>query len=181
MMFVILRERLKDRVAIETLLDDVFGVNRHHKTSYAFRDGNDPVQGLSFTAHHNEKLVGSIRFWPITLGIMGTPALLLGPLGVAQYMQNFGIGRSLISKGHMMAAKLGYKLVLLVGEEAYYGQFGYEFACSHGLFMVGEKSTRLLVRELVKGALKEASGDVHALDCPQSDIIGSKIEYYANC
>ena len=180
-MFIILQERSKDREVIETLLDDVFGNTRQHKTSYAYRDKNPPVQGLSLTAHCNERLVGTIRFWPIFLGLRKTSALLLGPLGVASDMQNFGIGRSLISQGHMMAAEMGYKLVLLVGEEAYYGRFGYVSASSHGLLMQGENPNRLMVRELDKGALQEASGNVQAGDCPRPRVIGSGIAYQASC
>ena len=180
-MFVILQERLKDRNAIEILLDDVFGATRQKKASYAYRDETLPIQGLSFSAHCNERLVGTIRFWPISIGHSETSALLLGPLGVAPDMQNFGIGRSLISQGHMMAAEMGYKLVLLVGEAAYYGQFGYVSASSHGLFMKGENPTRLLVCELGKGALKEASGDVQAGDCPRLGVRGSGVACQANC
>jgi predicted N-acetyltransferase YhbS len=180
-MFIILPECSKDREVIEILLDDVFGDTRQHKASYAYRDKNPPVQGLSLSAHCNERLVGTIRFWPIVLGFRETPALLLGPLGVASDMQNFGIGRSLISQGHMMAAEIGYKLVLLVGEETYYGRFGYVSASSHGLFMQGENPTRLMVRELGKGALQEASGHVQAGDCPRPSVIGSGIAYQASC
>ena len=180
-MFIILPECSKDREVIETLLDDVFGDTRQHKASYAYRDKNPPVQGLSLSAHCNERLVGTIRFWPISLGLRKTPALLLGPLGVAPDMQNFGIGRSLISQGHIMASEMGYKLVLLVGEEAYYGQFGYVSANSHGLFMLGEIPTRLLVCELVKNALQEASGNVQVGECPRPNTIGLGIEYQASC
>jgi predicted N-acetyltransferase YhbS len=180
-MVIILQEQSKDRVAIETLLDNVFGATRHNKTSYAYRDENLPVQGLSFSAHYNERLVGTIRFWPISLGLKNTPALLLGPLGVASDVQNSGIGRRLISRGHMVASEMGYKLVLLVGEEAYFGQFGYVSASSHGLFMVGEIQTRLLVCELVKNALQEASGNVQVGECPRPVIIGSGVECQASC
>ena len=180
-MFIILPERSKDREVIEALLDDVFGDTRQHKASYAYRDKNPPIQGLSFTAYYNERLVGTIRFWPIFLGLRKTAALLLGPLGVASDMQNFGIGRSLISQGHMMAAEMGYKLVLLVGEEAYYGRFGYVSASSHGLSMQGENPTRLMVRELDKGALQEASGNVQAVDCARPSVTGSGIAYQASC
>jgi predicted N-acetyltransferase YhbS len=181
LMFIVLPERPKDWEVIEILLDDVFGASRQHKASYAYRDKNPPVQGLSLTAHCNERLVGTIRFWPIFLGLIKTPALLLGPLGVASDMQNFGIGRCLISQGHMMAAEMGYKLVLLVGEEAYYGRFGYVSASSHGLLMQGENPTRLMVRELDKGALQEASGNVQAEDCPRQSVIRSGIAYQASC
>ena len=79
-----------------------------------------------------------------------------------------------------MAMEMGYKLVLLVGEEAYYGQFGYVSASSHGLLIVGETPARLLVRELVKNALQEVSGNVQLGIYSRPSIIGSGIEYFAN-
>jgi predicted N-acetyltransferase YhbS len=117
-------ERSKDVAAIGTLFDDVFGATRHNKAFYTYRDENPPVLELSFSACCGERLVGTIRFWPISLGHSDTPALLLGPLGVALDMQNYGIGRGLIFRGHMMAQEMGYKLILLVGEKTHYSRFG---------------------------------------------------------
>jgi len=180
-MFMILPERPKDGAAIETLLDNVFGATRHNKASYAFRDELPPVSGLSFVARCGEKVVGTIRFWPISLGHSTTPALLLGPLGVAPDMQNYGIGRGLVFRGHMMAEEMGYKLVLLVGEEAYYSRFGYVPASPHGLLMEGEEPSRLLVHELHTDALQGASGQVRAGDCLRPDVIGSGVTHQASC
>jgi predicted N-acetyltransferase YhbS len=180
-MFVVLQERLIDREAIEILLDDVFGATRHHKASYTYRNKNLPIQDLSFSAHYNERLVGTIRFWPIFLGYREIPALLLGPLGVAPDMQNFGIGRSLISQGHTMAVDMGYKLVLLVGDASYYGRFGYVSASLHGLVMASENPKRLLVHELKKNALQGVSGEVQARGCHRLGVTEQRIAYQASC
>ena len=174
-MFIILEERSKDKVAIEFLLDDVFGATRHDKASYAFRVESHPVPGLSFSAHCGERLVGTIRFWLISLGHKKTPALLMGPLGVAPDMRGYGVGRNLIFQGHIKAAEMGHELVLLVGAKAYYSRFGYVPARPHGLVMPGEDPTRLLVCELRKNALKDASGTLQGGEHPQPCVIGSKI------
>ena len=180
-MLMILPERPQDETAIGTLLDDVFGTTRHKKASYAYRVENPPVPGLSFSARCGERLVGTIRFWPISLGHSPTPTLLLGPLGVAPDMRNYGIGRGLILRGHMMAEQMGYKLLLLVGDEAYYSRFGYEPASPHGLVMAGEDPTRLLVHELGNDALQGASGQVQVGDCLRPGVIGSEITNQASC
>lgn len=165
-MFMILPERPEDEATIEILLDRAFGPNRHNKASYAFRGDNLPVPGLSFVAKSGAKLVGTIRFWPVIIGdMLSTPALLLGPLGVAPESQNYGIGRGLVTRGHQMAEELGYKLVLLVGEEKYYRRFGYTPAQPHGLFMPGEDPARLMVHELSPGALGGVTGNLQAGDC----------------
>jgi predicted N-acetyltransferase YhbS len=181
LMLMILPERPKDGAAIGILLDEVFGATRHKKASYAYRVENPPVPGLSFSARCGERLVGTIRFWPISIGHSATPALLLGPLGVAPDMQNYGIGRSLILRGHMMAEEMGYKVLLLVGEEDYYSRFGYVPASPHGLVMAGEDPTRLLMHELSNDALQGASGQVQAVDCLRLGVIGPGIPYQASC
>ena len=179
-MLMIVPERPKDGAAIGTLLDDVFGATRHNKASYAYRVENPPVPGLSFSALSGERLVGTIRFWPIFLSHSATPTLLLGPLGVAPDMQNYSIGRGLILRGHMMAEETGYKLLLLVGEEAYYSRFGYVPASPYGLVMPDEDPTRLLVHELGNRALQGASGQVQAGDCLRPGAIGSRITHQAS-
>ena len=180
-MFIILKERSRDKAVIESLLDDIFGTTRYNKASYAFRDESFPVKDLSFSAYYGQRLVGTIRFWPISLGTKKFPALLLGPLGVASDMRNFGIGRNLIFQGHIKAAEMGHKLILLVGEEAYYGRFGYVPARLHGLVMPGEDPARLLVHELKENTLLDVSGLVQARKCSRSNVIGSSILNQASC
>ncbi len=170
-MFMILPERPEDEAAIETLLDDAFGEDRHTKASYALRQDGPAVPGLSFCARSGEKLVGTIRFWPVAIGETTTPALLLGPLGVAPERRNYGIGRGLICRGHTMAEELGYKLVLLVGEQQYYSRFGYTPALPHGLYMMGEDPSRLMVHELETGFLQGTSGELQAGGCLRSGVL----------
>lgn len=174
-MFLILPERPEDEAAIETLLDNAFGADRRGKASYAFRRDRPAVAGLSFSARSGNSLVGSIRFWPLVVGDTGTPALLLGPLGVAPEKRNYGIGRGLVRRGHMMALEMGYRLVFLVGEEKYYSRFGYQPAGPHGLVMAGEDPSRLMVHELAAGALQGASGNLQAGDCLRSGVMSAEI------
>lgn len=174
-MFLILPQRPKDQAAIEILLDNAFGADRFDKASYAFRQQRPAVEGLSFSAHCGSRLVGSIQFWPLIIGHANTPALLLGPLGVAPHMRNYGIGRGLVCRGHMMARELGYKLVLLVGEEKYYSRFGYQPARPHGLTMAGEDPSRLMVHELEKDALQGVSGNLKAGDCVRPGVLNTQM------
>ncbi|MFM8988579.1 MAG: hypothetical protein ACKOUS_02715, partial [Alphaproteobacteria bacterium] len=52
----------------------------------------------------------------------------------------------------MAAGAAGHALVLLVGEVAYYGQFGFVPAAPLGFDMPGERPERLLARALAPGA-----------------------------
>ena len=82
-MFVLTTERPEDGPAIEALLDLTFGPQRRQKTSYRYRTGVARVPELSMVARdRNDKVVGTIRYWPIAIGAQFQPALLLGPIAV---------------------------------------------------------------------------------------------------
>src|SRR6185369_11320766 len=138
-MYILKQETPDLAPAVETLLDNVFGPGRQDKASYSYRTGVQPVAELSWTAFADEKLVGTIRYWPILVGESGLQALLLGPLGIDQDFAGRGIGRALTFKTLELAAGLGYGLVLLVGDVDYYKRFGFVPATPYGFAMPGEK------------------------------------------
>ena len=150
--------------AVERLYDDVFGPARFHKASYLFREGVDPVRELSWIALEGDRLVGAIRYWPILVGESGHPALLLGPLAIAQDRAGRGIGRALMFKTLDLAAQLGHDLVLLVGDVDYYKRFGFVPATQHGFVMPGEsRPERLQVAPLKDDVLGRIAGEVRHL------------------
>jgi predicted N-acetyltransferase YhbS len=152
----------EDSAAIEILLDEAFGADRHKKQSYRFRQLVGPVSALCLVARDRGRLVGTIRQWPVT--ILGdrsmTPALLLGPLGVARARRSEKIGDRLMRESLRLADELGHQIVLLVGDLSYYGRFGFRAAAPHGIFMPGEQAERLQVLELEPGALAGVAGDL---------------------
>jgi predicted N-acetyltransferase YhbS len=160
-------ERPGDEPAIEALLDEAFGADRHKKQSYRFRQHVGPIEALSLTARDGERVVGTIRQWPLVIAgtaPSGAPrmiaALLLGPIGVAADRRGERIGDRLIRESLRLADELGHGIVLLVGDLSYYGRFGFRSAAAHGLFMPGEDPRRLQVLELDPGALAGVSGDL---------------------
>lgn len=114
--------------AIETLLDDVFGSDRHGRTAYRLREGVRAVDGLSFVALNADgALVGSIQLWPIELatanGVQGLT--LLGPVAVAKSLQGTGIGAALMETAIAAADAMGRSAIVLIGDPEYYGRFGF--------------------------------------------------------
>src|SRR5258706_11603045 len=103
-------EQPNDASAIELLLDEAFGVNRHNKQSYRYRRLSAPVAGLCLVAREGDRLVATVRQWPVT--IVGdrrmTPALLLGPIGVAADRRSLRIGDRLMRESLRQALELGY-------------------------------------------------------------------------
>ncbi len=140
--------------AIEALLDAAFGSNRHAKISYRYRQGVAPVADLGLVALKTDMqggqpaLVGTIRFWPLTVGESRAPALLLGPIAIAPGLQGSGIGALLMQQSLAAAKAAGHRLVLLVGDLAYYQRFGFVPAAPAGFTMPGEAPHRLQMLDL---------------------------------
>jgi predicted N-acetyltransferase YhbS len=112
-----------DAAAIEALNEAGFGPGRFAKAAYRLREGVAPVTGLGFVAMHGDALLGSVRFWPISVG--GHEELLLGPLAVRGDQRGRGIGIGLMQAG-IEQAKLGpWRGILLVGDEPYYTKVGF--------------------------------------------------------
>ncbi len=145
----------------DDLLDAAFGHERRLKASYRLREGASPAAGLSFAAHDDEskRLAGVISFWPLRLSGDGRKALLLGPLAVHPDFQGHRLGTTLMKHGIEAAAERGHELLFLVGDEPFYGRFGFRMVPEGRITLPGPfDPRRLLYLELTPGALSTASG-----------------------
>ncbi|MGP1397928.1 MAG: GNAT family N-acetyltransferase [Inquilinaceae bacterium] len=159
-MFDLTAERPEDGPIIEDLLDLAFGSDRRRKTSYRYREGVAPVDSLRLVARDGDRIVGAIRYWPVTVGPARLPALLLGPIAVAPDRRGTGVGGALIFETIDRAVRAGHRLVLLVGDAAYYRRFGFQPAAPAGIFMPDEQPDRLQMMALTHDALDGAAGEV---------------------
>lgn len=156
----LVHERPEDAALIEPLLEKCFGPERIKKTAYKIREKLEPIPELSFVVRENEKLLATIRYWPVNIGEY-SEALLLGPIAVDPERQGEGLGVSLIRKSLQVAQDLGYQVVLLVGDPEYYEQFGFASATKCDLSLPGPvEDRRFLVKELKSGTLSGISGPV---------------------
>lgn len=166
------RERRSDVAARESLLDAAFGPGRFAKTSERLREGRKPARGLAFVARRGGRLVGTLRLWPVVTGT-GHACLLLGPLAVAEEARCLGIGAALMRQALQRANLLGHRAVILVGDAAYYGRFGFSAETTGALRMPGpHERERLLACELVPGALRGAGGLIAPASLPPSRLSG---------
>jgi predicted N-acetyltransferase YhbS len=161
-MVTIRNEAQCDIGARAVLLDRVWGTARLQKTAERLREGRNPADGLSLVAEAEENLVGTVRLWHICAG-PARPALLLGPLAVDEAWRGRGIGTALLRRALGAARRRGHRAVLLVGDGAYYGRFGFSAEKTGALWLPGPfERQRLLACELVPGALDSARGLVGA-------------------
>jgi hypothetical protein len=155
--FAIRAERASDVVAREALLDAAFGETRHARICQRLRDGRAPAEGLALSAVARGKVVGTVRLWHVSAG--GIPALVLGPLAVDSAFRKLGAGAALMTCALAAARARRHRAVLLLGDAAYYGRFGFSAAKTAELMLPGAyEQERLLGIELAPGALDGAWG-----------------------
>ncbi len=134
-----------DAAAIDHLLDRCFGPARHARTAYRLRYGVET--SLCLVARDGDTLAGSIQLWPVRLREAGgrSHALtLLGPLAVAPDHRCEGLGSALL--GQALARVVGP--VVLIGDEPYYGRFGFTAARTQGWALPGPVDrARLLLKD----------------------------------
>lgn len=155
----ILPETHADAEAIEQLNARTFGPGRYAKTAYRLREQAPHRLDLSFTARIGTLLVGSVRLTAVRIG--DARALLLGPLTVEPPFRSHGIGLKLLQRALAAAKEQGHVLVLLVGDEPYYGRAGFRRVPRGQMAMPGPVDpARLLIAELTAGAAEKACGTV---------------------
>jgi predicted N-acetyltransferase YhbS len=171
-MVTIREEKIGDVAAREALLDEAYGDARFAKTSERLREGRLPADGLSLVALQHGAIVGTVRLWNVTAG-PGRDALLLGPLAVDPRHRNRGIGTALMRCVIVRAQLAGHRAILLVGDAAYYGRFGFSAAPTGSLWMPGRfERERLLALGLKPRALAGAHGLISATGktAPKPDL-----------
>ena len=153
----ILPETPEDTTAIDRLNARTFGPGRFAKSAHRIREEVDHIPELSFTARVGTLLVGSVRLSPVVIGT--TPALLLGPLTVEPPFRVRGIGQKLIERALAEAKGRGHRLVVLVGDEPYYGKAGFKRIPKGLVALPGPVDpARMLIAELAPGAFDGVSG-----------------------
>ncbi|RDV02361.1 GNAT family N-acetyltransferase [Undibacter mobilis] len=153
----IVPESPSDALAVERLNERTFGPGRYARSAYRIREGRGHLPELSFVARIGTLMVGSIRLTPVCIG--DTPALLLGPLTVEPPFRSRGVGAALMDRALKDARANGHKLVVLVGDEPYYGRSGFKRIPKGQVKMPGPVNpARLLVNELVPGAFDGVTG-----------------------
>lgn len=150
-------EQPGDAAAIERLHERTFGPGRFARTAFRIRERVGHEVELSLIARIGTLLVGSVRLTPISIG--AAPALFLGPVTVEPPFRGRGIGQALIERALANARAKGHRLVVLVGDESYYGRCGFKVIPKGAARMPGPVDpARLLAAELAQGALDGVSG-----------------------
>jgi predicted N-acetyltransferase YhbS len=150
-------ERVADAPVVEGLIDRAFGPGRFAKSAERLREGASPLRRLSFVAWNGAEAVGCVRLWPVRIG--DKAALLLGPIAVEAASRREGLGADLVRRAVAEAAAAGWDLIVLVGDEPFFGPLGFSAAPAAGVRMPGPADQRrVMVRALTPGAADDLHG-----------------------
>ena len=121
------------------------------------------IPQLAMVAEDDSGLVGQITLTQtsITTANGPRPLLLLGPICVVLERRRSGLGSRLIGEALDRARQLGHAAVILVGNPAYYGRFGFRPAIAFGVANAnGIPDQYVMALELVAGGLANAAGSI---------------------
>lgn len=152
----------RDLGPIAALHARVFGPGRFARTAYRVREGKGQLSPFCRAAFDGDRVIAALRFSEVAIG--GTEgALLLGPLAVDPAFAGQGYGRQLVSEGVADAKARGKRLVVLVGDEPYYGRLGFVRVPPGQIVFPGPVNpARILALDLTGGALAACAGLVTA-------------------
>lgn len=137
-----------DLPAIEAMLNRAFGPERQRRTASLLRRGTEMCAELSLAARGPDgRLLGSVQCWPLWLvdRARACPIVLLGPLAVDERARGRGVGGALMEAAVRAADG---RPMMLIGDEPFYGRFGFSAALTGGWVLPGPvERHRLLARD----------------------------------
>jgi predicted N-acetyltransferase YhbS len=161
--FTYLPEQASHDAVIDDINAEAFGPGRFARAAYRIREGGPHERALSFVALADGAVVASVRLTRVKIG--KADALLLGPLAVRPAWKNRGIGRHILKMSVEAARLAGHGLVVLVGDEPYYGPLGFRQVPQKQMqFPAPVDQARILCLEVRDGALANAIGLVRHAD-----------------
>jgi predicted N-acetyltransferase YhbS len=161
---LVIRKAVPQDVAeISRLHARVFGPGRFARSAYRVREGKGHLSRYCLVAHLGSDLIASLRMTEITIG--GRPgAALLGPVAIDSEHRGLGLGTKLMNEALATARTGGTSLVVLVGDDPYYGRFGFKVVPAGQIVFPGPVNpARLLACELKDGAIAEYRGLIVAI------------------
>lgn len=118
---------------------------------------------MALVAEENNKLIGHIMLTKNYINDNGCKkeAFLLAPISVVLKHRNQGVGSQLVNASFELAKSMGYNSVVLVGDPAYYGRFGFRKSVDFGIRQLQDiPEEYVLACELIPGALHGISGTI---------------------
>lgn len=128
------------------------------------RHGDAWLPELAMVAEYGGEVVGYALLTRVRVDPGQVPALALGPVAVAPHRQRIGLGSSVVQAALEAATELGERLVVVLGDPAFYRRFGFGRADRMGLTSpwsgLGEPWQALVLPPTVSGEITVPRGEV---------------------
>ncbi len=156
---LVIRKALPGDIAeISKLHARVFGPGRFVRSAYRVRERKGHLSRFCLVAYLGAELVASLRMTEVAIGGV-TGAALLGPIAVEPQHRGLGLGTKLVTAALSAARTGGTQLIILVGDEPYYGRFGFKAVPAGQIVFPGPVNpARILACELKDGAIASYRG-----------------------
>ncbi|HEX5135618.1 MAG TPA: N-acetyltransferase [Planctomycetota bacterium] len=148
---VIRPERPPDVAAVREIHRLAFPADAEARLVDALRAGGHAL--VSLVADRKGEVLGHVLFSRVILEPPGPVGAGLAPLAVHPSWQRRGIGGALVREGLSACAAVGVAFVVVLGDPAYYGRFGFRRASARGLGNEYGADAAFGVAELTPGAL----------------------------
>lgn len=163
-------ENEKDYLEVENLTREAFwDVYRpgcsEHLVLNKLRQADSFIKDLDYVLIEDGKIVGNIVYTKMFTGTerkMSDEVIAFGPISVHPDFQKKGLGKKLIEYTLDKAKCLGYKAVLITGDNNYYNPLGFESACRYHVYLPGtsedDEAVFFMAKELEEGYLGNNNG-----------------------
>ncbi|WON77336.1 N-acetyltransferase [Serratia sp. UGAL515B_01] len=121
-----------DAAGIDTLLRDTFGRDDEAELVQQLREDGLLTLGIVATDDQGG-VVGYAAFSPVDVAGVDRQWVGLAPLAVEESLRRQGLGERLVYEGLDALNEFSYAAVVVLGEPAYYGRFGFKMAAQFGL------------------------------------------------
>jgi predicted N-acetyltransferase YhbS len=154
-------ERPKDGPAADALIDAAFGPGRFTKVSERVREFAEFAPELSVCAWRGGRMVGVVRQWRVRCG--AAPVVFLCPIAVDAEERSGGVGAMLVEAACTAAKAAGEAAIVLVGDEPYFGKFGFSAAAAKDVVLPGPVDPKRTLTAVLKPGGAALSGPIRAL------------------
>lgn len=149
-----------DAVGIDVLLRRAFGRDEEADLVQQLRE--DGLLTLGIVATDDEGgVVGYAAFSPVDVAGENRQWIGLAPLAVDKGLRRQGLGEKLIYAGLDSLNEFSYAAVVVLGDPAYYGRFGFKLAAVYGLHCRWpDAEAAFQVYPLAQDGLSGVSGEI---------------------
>lgn len=155
------REKAKDREEVDLLYKIAFEQESPSELIHGFRNSNQFIPELARVARISDQIIGIIMYshGEIVKGRKNIPTIIIASVAILPAYQNLGIGAELVRSSFQKARDLGYKSVLVAGEEDYFSRFGFKKASEYDISNnMDIPEENFMALELISESLNNASG-----------------------